>query len=125
MINEETWRPVEGFEDRYEVSNTGRIRSLARCNDTLKHLCWPEAEMKIQTLNNGYQYIKLRKPGIHKKFLIHRLVAFHFLPNEDDGRDYVNHKDKNRKNNHVSNLEFMTHQENCDHRDGKNCDEPF
>lgn len=125
MSELEIWRPVEGFEGRYEVSNHGRVKSLARCNETLTHICWGEKILTIQSNKNGYKVIKLRKPGIHQKFLIHRLVAIAFLDKIED-KEYVNHKDKNRANNRLDNLEYMTHQENCDHRDGKcNNDEPF
>lgn len=121
----EVWRPIDGFEGRYEISNRGRVRSLARCNEKLQHICWPESIMKQIIHTNGYMVIWLRKPGSKKKFFVHRLVAFAFLEIVD-GKDFVNHKDKNRKNNWLENLEFMTHQENCDHRDGKVCsDEPF
>lgn len=121
----EQWRPVNGFEDKYEVSNFGRVRSLARCNDKITHICWPERIMSLITHTNGYMVIWLRKEGTKKKFFVHRLVAYHFLELVD-GKEYVNHKDKDRKHNHVCNLEFMTHQENMDHRDGKvNNDEPF
>ena len=81
--------------------------------------------MKIQDNNNGYKVIRICSLGVRKKFLIHRLVALHFLDLVDD-KEYVNHKDRDRTNNRIDNLEFMTHQENMDHRDGK-CkeDEPF
>lgn len=123
----EIWRPVLEFENRYEVSNYGRVRSLARCNEKLKHICYPERMMKLHVHTNKYQVVWLRRPGVHKKFYVHRLVAVAFL-DPVDGKDYVNHKDKDRLNNHIDNLEYMTHQENCDHRDGKcppNNDEPF
>jgi hypothetical protein len=83
--------------------------------------------MKLHVHTNKYQVVWLRRPGVHKKFYVHRLVAVAFL-DPVDGKDYVNHKDKDRLNNHIDNLEYMTHQENCDHRDGKcppNNDEPF
>ncbi len=120
----EIFVPVKNFENCYEISNHGRVRSLARCTAS-NGRCWPAKEMKLHVHTNKYQVVWLRKPGIHQKFYVHRLVAHHFIPFVE-GKEFVNHKDKNRLNNHVSNLEFMTHQENCDHRDGKiNNDEPF
>ena len=83
--------------------------------------------MRIQDNGRGYLQIKLRKPGVYKRFFVHRLVAIHFL-DEDESREFVNHMDKNRGNNHVSNLEWCTHQENCAHRDAERQainDEPF
>ena len=121
----EVWKAVDGFEGRYEISNYGRVKSLARGHPTISHFKYEERVMIIQQNNNSYRCIKLRKPGVHQKFLIHRLVALAFLEWYDDGKDYVNHKDKDRGNNHVDNLEFMTHQENMDHRDNYDPDEPF
>ena len=121
----EIFVPIKDFEGRYEVSNHGRVRSIARCIS--KNRSYPAKDMKLHVHTNKYQVVWLRKPGVHQKFYVHRLVAHHFIPTIE-GKEYVNHKDKNRLNNHVSNLEFMTHQENCDHRDGRNPinnDEPF
>jgi hypothetical protein len=114
---DEIWRDVEGFEGRYTVSNHGRIKSFFRC---------PEGKiMKLITHTRGYQAIWFRKPGVHKKFFVHRLVAIHFLERGED-HDQVNHKDKNRLHNHVMNLEWCTWEENYKHRDGVvNNDEPF
>lgn len=122
----EQWLPVKGFEERYEVSNHGKIRTLHKCNPHNGY-CWPAKEMTLIVHTNKYQVVWLRKPGKHQKFFVHVLVAMHFLT-PIEGKDFVNHKDKDRLHNHVRNLEYMTHQENCDHRDGKtpiNNDEPF
>ena len=114
----EQWRPIKGYEEKYQISNRGRVRSLARCNDKLTHICWPEKLMSLITHTNGYMVIWLRKQGTKKKFFVHRLVAYAFIE-PIEGKDFVNHKDKNRRNNWLENLEFMTHQENMNHRDGK------
>lgn len=107
------WRDIQGFENCYQVSNTGRVRSLdrQRVNRVI-----PGQEMTLQVHTNGYQVIKLRRPGVYKKFFIHRLVAIHFIK-MIEGKDYVNHKDKDRLNNHIDNLEWVDHCENCFHRD--------
>lgn len=119
----EMWRDVKGFEGRYRVSNKGRVLSVHRC--AKPGLCYIEKTMTIQSNKKGYREIKLRKPGVYQRYFVHRLVALAFIE-VVDGKDFVNHKDKDRKNNHVSNLEWCTHQENCDHRDGKiNNNEPF
>ncbi len=80
--------------------------------------------MTLQENKKGYLQIKLRKPGVYKRFFVHRLVAEHFVHRANSEQEFVNHKDKNRKNNQVSNLEWCTHKENCAHRDAMN-DEPF
>ena len=120
----EIWREIKGFEGRYKISNRGRVLSVHRC--VKPGLCYIEKNMSLQENKRGYLQIKLRKPQVYQRYFIHRLVALHFLE-QIEGKDFVNHKDKNRKNNQLSNLEWCTHQENCDHRDGKpiNNDEPF
>lgn len=119
----EIWKDVKGFEGRYKISSKGRVLSVHRCSRP--GLCYIESTMTLQNNGRGYLQIKLRKPGVYQRYFIHRLVALHFLK-EVEGKEFVNHKDKNRGNNQVSNLEWCTHQENCDHRDGKiNNDEPF
>lgn len=123
---EEIWKDVAGYEGRYQVSNLGNIKSIERkvCIDEFKCRLMPERVMKLHEWH-GYQVIWLRMPGSHKKFYVHRLVAFAFLE-QPEGKEYVNHKNKNRCHNSTDNLEWCTHQENCDHRDGKiNNDEPF
>jgi len=97
------------------VSNFGRIQSVARCHEETKK-CWAEKMMKLHVHTNCYQVVWLRKPGFHQKFYVHRIVAKHFLE-RPEGKDFVNHKDKNRMNNHVDNLEWCTHDENMKHRD--------
>lgn len=122
----EQWQPVQGFEGLYEVSNHGRVKSCHKCNPQNGY-CWPEIVMSLCVSPNRYQVVWLRSKKRRIKYFVHRLVAMHFLT-PIEGKEYVNHKDKDRLHNHVRNLEYMTHQENCDHRDGKtpiNNDEPF
>lgn len=128
MTGVELWKPVRGFEKRYAISNLGRIKNLNKYSShNGQH--WPERLMTIQLDYANYCTIKLRKPNVYKKFRIHCLVAIHFIE-KIEGKDYVNHKDKNRSNNTVDNLEWMTHQENIAHRDADrqaiaDNDEPF
>lgn len=111
----ETWKEIAGFEGLYAISNLGNIRSLAKCNPANGY-CWPERPMKLHDLK-GYLVVWLRRPGgVHKKFFVHQLVAAAFFES-DPGRPFVNHKDKDRTNNAVDNLELCTHQENIYHRD--------
>lgn len=117
----EEWKAIKGFEGCYEVSSLGRIRSCPRRY---------HKGFRIMTLqqHNGYCVIKLhhcsdRKQ--YKKFRVHQLVASAFLDNPED-KDYVNHKNKDRKNNSIANLEWCTHAENMYHRDNYTpADEPF
>lgn len=63
---------------------------------------------------NGYYHVDIQEDGIAKKYAIHRLLAAHFIPNPDNKRT-VNHKDGNKLNNHLGNLEWATDSENVKH----------
>lgn len=108
----ETWREISGFEGHYMISNFGRIKS------SIRKYKRSEILMKLLVHTNDYQVVWLRKGKIHKKFFVHRLVAHHFLSKEEHQTE-VNHKDKNRLNNTIHNLEWVTSRENIDHRDNK------
>ena len=96
------WKSIPGYEGLYEISNIGNVRSLFRYKKTLKpHL----------TIN-GYQYVQLFKNKVGKNYYVHRLVAMAFIPKEE-GKEIVNHKDENKINNCVENLEWTSHIENC------------
>ncbi|AKF12742.1 HNH endonuclease [Sinorhizobium phage phiM7] len=98
----EIWKPVTGFE-LYEVSNHGRIRNL-KSNKILK-----------TSVRDRYVRVNLYQNGTSKTVLVHRLVAEVFLPNHDSFANDVNHIDGNKANNHVSNLEWTTREENIRH----------
>jgi len=104
----EIWKTIEGFEN-YEVSNYGNVRSKDRVvkrrgNDT--HLKGMPLKM---TTNRGYSRVTLYngKRDKHSQFFVHKLVAMAFIPNPDN-LPYINHKDENKTNNHVENLEWCT-----------------
>lgn len=122
----EVWKSVVDYEGKYEVSNHGRVKSLRRVHP-LNGRIWHEQIMTLIIHTNKYQVISLYKGNKKRKFYVHRLVAVAFILNPES-KDFVNHKDKDRLHNHVRNLEFMTHQENMDHRDNYqpvDNDEPF
>ena len=105
----EEWKAIKGYEGRYEVSNTGKVRSLDY------HRRGIIKELKISVDRYGYPCISLPTGGNKKKhFTIHRLVAMAFLANPED-KPEVNHKDGNKLNNHADNLEWVTMQENQRH----------
>lgn len=114
----EIWKDVENFEGYYQVSNTGRVRSLTRTIATSGgHLTtYKGRELKLKTDKYGYSvaFISKRTEGIRKSVTVHRLVATAFLKMVD-GKDSVNHIDGNKKNNNVSNLEWVTCKENTQH----------
>lgn len=111
----EQWLDIPGYEGRYQVSDQGRVKSLARCYKIGKSdYCRPEVIMS-QGIWIQYFVVWLHKPGIaKKKFKVHRLVAMAFLPNPQN-KEFVNHIDRNRANNCLPNLEWVTPQENSDH----------
>lgn len=95
----EQWKPVEGFEGLYEVSNLGEVKSLNY------HRTGKEKILKPGKNGNGYFQVALRRDGKEKRLLVHRLVATAFIPNPMDFKQ-VNHRDEVKTNNCVENLEF-------------------
>lgn len=100
----EIWKDVQNFEGLYQVSNLGRIKSFRK---STKYGCQSEYILKPSIANNGYAQVTLYDNTARHKFLVHRLVAFAFIPNPDN-LPQINHKDENRLNNCVSNLEWCT-----------------
>lgn len=101
----EEWRPITCYSNGYEVSNLCRVRSLQKINR--KYTCI----IKNIHGKGGYLSATLSFKNKPKTFYIHRLVALHFIPNPLNKPD-VNHKDYNRWNNVVENLEWATTKEN-------------
>ena len=99
----EEFKSVEGYEGLYAVSNAGRILGLKR-----------NRFRKLDESNDGYLQVALCKDGDYKVFLVHRLVARAFIPNPNNFPQ-VNHKDCNKKNNLVDNLEWCTGKQNMKH----------
>lgn len=108
----EMWRPVKGFESIYEISSLGRVRSLDRLVNKWNGQRTVVGKIKTPTKNkHGYLYVDLYKNGVKTRFTIHRLVAAAFIP-PVAGKPLVNHIDGNKQNNILSNLEWVTNQEN-------------
>lgn len=110
---EEVWAPVRGWENIYEVSSKGRLRSVARHRKVGKRICTFSGRI-LSGSNNGSGYFKFTfKDGdrVERRY-IHRIVAETFIgPPPGDGY-MVNHKDFNPQNNCVENLEWVTPYEN-------------
>lgn len=95
----EQWKDIEGYENLYQISNEGRVKSLK----------WGKERILKNVKNSwGYLLVGLCKNGerIHKQ--VHRLVAEAFLENPQNLLE-VNHKDEDKTNNHVENLEWCSH----------------
>ena len=108
----EEWKTVvyDGeIYSNYEISNFGNIRNVKR-----KTLLHPSKR------KNGYLQVLLYKDGKRKIFLVHRIVAFTFIPNNNQQeKPDVNHKDENKENNRIDNLEWCSKQYNIDYSQSK------
>lgn len=110
----EIWKDIKGYEGLYQVSNLGRIKSLYGWNAGSKKYCSRTLMMKPKVSCVGYYNITLHKNKKQKTYNVHRLVAETFIINPDK-KETVNHKDGNKLNNCVENLEWATRSENQIH----------
>ena len=113
-FTKERWEDIEGFKESYQVSDLGRVRSLDR-------LIWNGKvyyKMKgrvLKTANDrGYLYVNLMKSGNGDTRKVHRLVAETFILKVKN-KPTVNHKDLDKSNNRVDNLEWLSNNENIQH----------
>lgn len=110
---EEVWKDVPGWEGLYQVSDRGRVKSLARdytiCNVAVVHK--QEALLKQHPGKFGYQLVELNYNGKAKCYPVHRLVAMAFIPNPEN-KPHVDHIDTITSNNSVENLRWVTPKEN-------------
>lgn len=101
QINEE-WRDAVGYEGLYKVSNTGKVLSMNYFGAKGR------VEQLLPSIDRyGYPQVILSRYGERKTYKIHRLVALAFIPNTNN-LPCINHKDENKQNNHVDNLEWCT-----------------
>ena len=107
----EIWKDINGYEGYYQISSYGRVKNV----DTNQILIG-------DTNNIGYRRVWLYMP-VKKRFFVHRLVALHFCAGYHEGL-VVNHRDGNKLNNHVNNLEWVTRSENDLHAYRHNLREP-
>ena len=110
----EVWKDISGYEGSYQVSNLGRVKRL-NVKDSLGHLR-KEKILKLCDDGRGYLRCVLCKDGIHNHVRVHRLVAETFIPRTCETL-VVNHKDGDKWNNCVNNLEWCTVKENIHHAD--------
>ena len=102
-MEDEIWKDIPGYEGRYKISNYGKVWSNFK-----------KDFMSISVDKDGYSRVALFKDGKQKQLQVHRLVALTFIPNPEN-KPEVNHKDRNKSNNNVENLEWVTQSENVAH----------
>ena len=109
----ELWKAIDGTDGLYEISNTGKVRALNYGNTGMTR------ELKL-TLDKPTGYIKARVKDLNDNVrycTVHRLVAQAFIPNPDN-LPCINHKDEDKTNNNVSNLEWCTYEYNSNYGTG-------
>lgn len=101
---EEVWKNVDNYEN-YQVSNLGRVKRITGNKERI---------LKNYLNTKGYAYVVFFKNNKRKNIYIHRLVAQAFIPNSDN-LPIINHKDENKTNNHVENLEWCSYKYNTNY----------
>jgi len=115
IVMEEVWKPVLGYEGYYEVSNRGRVRSVDRdVNYVYGKRRVKGRVLKQETSNRGYKRVHVSANGVSKHLTVHREVSKAFIPNPEDKRT-INHKNCDKTDNSVNNLEWATYSENHNH----------
>lgn len=111
----EIWKPISGYEDLYEVSSEGRVRSfdrlIERTHAGQTNYILKGRVMKTRPDKDGYMLVTLNSDGIARTFKVHRLVAEAFISNPK-GLPQVDHDDGRRSNNRMTNLKWSTVRDN-------------
>lgn len=118
MNEDEIFYPLKGWEGFYEINKKSEMRTVERIcihKNGTRQLYKSKMKINKSITSAGYYCTKIQIAEINKKgcYSVHRLVAETFIPNPNNYKT-VNHKDGNRLNNHVSNLEWMTQKQNID-----------
>lgn len=98
----EIWKDIKGYEGLYQVSNKGNVKSL-----NYRH-SGKEGILRPMFNSNKYLIVNLYKNGNHKNLFVHRLVLMTFAPINNMDKLEVNHKDENKQNNNLNNLEWCS-----------------
>lgn len=120
-IIQEEWRSVPGFQDKYQISNYGRVKTIQHESYTIHYktrkripTIRKEVMRRLGSNPGGYSIVSLCDDGKTKHYSVHRLVANAFIPNPKN-LPQINHKNTNKKDNRFFNLEWCTAFENKVH----------
>ena len=105
----EIWKDVRGYEGLYKISNVGNVMSIKQHRYKKQNYV-----LKYDVDWKGYARVKLWRNNKGKNYKVHRLVAQAFIPNLEN-KLTVNHKDLNKLNNKLTNLEWATYKEQATH----------
>lgn len=110
FMQKEIWKDIPGYEGYYQINESGAVKSLNHYRDNKGYRIL-KAHKHYKT---GYMQVHLFKSTVHSFWQLHRLMAITFIPNPDN-KPHINHKDGNRTNNSIDNLEWVTSSENHIH----------
>lgn len=111
----EIWKDIPGYKGYYQASNLGRIKSLLFQNNLYNKKYRRDKILKPKETKDRCLRVELWKEGQHKTYTVHRLIGMTFLSNDNIEKLTINHKDGNRLNNNVKNLEWVTLADNIRH----------
>lgn len=115
---EEIWKDIPGYEGLYQASNLGNIKSLKREHyiPSINKKIWilKEKILKQALCKDGYKIVVLTRNKKRKTYTVHKLIAMTFIP-KIKNKTQVNHKDGNKLNNSIKNLEWCNNSENIRH----------
>ena len=124
IIEKEAWKDIKGYEECYQVSNLGRVRSLDRTVESFNQFgnCVKQYKGRVlkTSLRKEYPRVILSKNNHSNHQSVHRLVATHFIENAKN-LEQVNHIDCDKTNNRVDNLEWVSHLQNAQHAVRSGC----
>jgi hypothetical protein len=116
-MENEIWLPIKGFEGIYEISSLGRVKRLSYFKKIGNSAFQPCPERILKTSDDGHGYLKYELCYNSKRtfYKLHSLVAIHFIDNPENKKT-VNHKDGDKRNNSINNLEWATQDEQNKHK---------
>lgn len=111
----EIWKDIKNYEDIYQISNLGRVKSLNReVIQKNRVINWPERIFKTTSTKNKYSNIKIYNKNGFENVSVHRLVGIAFVPNSNN-KLFINHINGIKNDNRAENLEWCTTSENVKH----------